>query len=119
MEELARDSHHLLFNYIDCAPVFKKLTLFQKRSLAAHMHEVKFEKDAIIFQVGDFANCIYLIKSGEIEVTVPNRSPVVLKSGDIFGEGSLKTHSIRRGEAKALTIANCFVISRNKLSLCV
>ena len=119
MEELARDSHSFIFNFVDRAPVFRRLTTAQKKSLAAHMHEARFEKDAVIFHLGDLANCIYLIKNGEVEVKVPNRTPVVLKPGDIFGEGSLEPHSTRRGQAKAVTSTNCLVISRNKLFLCV
>jgi CRP-like cAMP-binding protein len=119
MEELAKDHHHLLYNYIDNAAIFKKLTQTQKNSLSSHMHEVKFDKDTTIFHLGEFANCIYLIKSGEVEVTVPKRTTLILKAGDIFGEGSLKSNSIRKGQAKALTNAHCFVISRTKLSLCI
>jgi CRP-like cAMP-binding protein len=66
MEELAREHQNHVFNYIECAPTFKKLTHAQMASLASHMHEVRFEKDTVIFNLGDFANCIYLIKSGEI-----------------------------------------------------
>lgn len=66
MEELSRSSSSLALQFLEEIPVFRKLTLAQKKSLAHNMHEVKYEKDAYIFRVNEFANSIFLLKSGEV-----------------------------------------------------
>jgi len=72
-----------------------------------------------VFQLGDVANCLYLIKTGEVQISVPKRPIVCLKEGDVFGEGCLQTDSLRQGQAKALVKTHCLIISRHRLSLCM
>lgn len=83
------------------------------------MYDTKFIKNTIIYDIGDTANCFYLIKSGEVQVTKQKIATLILREGDIFGENCLRKRSTRRGQAKALTNVNCLVITNSKLSLCV
>jgi CRP-like cAMP-binding protein len=39
----------------------------------------------IIFREGDTANTIYIIITGEVEITIAKKPSICLKKGEIFG----------------------------------
>lgn len=119
MEELSRSSSSEALHFLEEISLFQKLTIAQKKSLASNMHEIKFEKDTFIFRVNEFASSIFLLKSGEVEITFPGLAGTRLKRGETFGESSLRDHSQRRGTAKSLSSSTCYVISRTRLLQCI
>ncbi|WP_158277606.1 cyclic nucleotide-binding domain-containing protein [Opitutus sp. ER46] len=68
--------------------------------LAANLHEEHFPLGAVIVAEGDVGDRLYLIESGEAEVSTPGAveavSLAVLGPGDMFGEIALLSAQGRR-----------------------
>lgn len=56
-----------------------------------------------VFVQGDPADCMYVVLSGEVEITIGTAPPVTLGPGDLFGELALLDEGRRSGTAVAAT----------------
>ncbi len=56
-----------------------------------------------IFREGDMADCLYVLKDGEVDITLGNRLLKPLVAGEIFGEMALIDGSPRSATALART----------------
>jgi hypothetical protein len=45
------------------------------------MHELKYNKNDIIFKNNDAANSLYIVTLGEIEIEVPTKTNLLLRKG--------------------------------------
>ena len=69
--------------------LFARLTTRQLSELAAVVHEEDFAPGATIVREGDYGDCMYLIVSGDVQITRAGQYTVGASVGDLFGEMSL------------------------------
>jgi CRP/FNR family cyclic AMP-dependent transcriptional regulator len=62
----------------------------------------------VIFSAGDAANCMYIIKQGEVDIRAGGKLIVTASAGEIFGEMALIDASPRSATASART--DCVLI---------
>lgn len=60
-----------------------------------------FRSGEPIFREGDAADCLYVVREGEVDITLGNRLLKALGPGDIFGEMALIDGSPRSASAVA------------------
>ena len=79
--------------------LFARLTTRQLSELAAVVHEEVFAAGSAIVREGDFGDCMYLIVSGEVQITRNGQYTIGAGVGDLFGEMSLFD-----GETRSATV---------------
>lgn len=62
-----------------------------------------FRSGETIFREGDAADCLYVVKDGQVDITLGNRLLKPLGPGEIFGEMALIDGSARSADALART----------------
>ena len=84
---------------------------------AVQFAEVSFKSQEVLFNKGDQADKLYLIKSGTIEIFDPDSRQVIaqLKEGDAFGEQAILLGGVRGAAAWAIEDATCIEVTTEKL----
>jgi len=114
-------------------PLFSYLAKEECQKIVEFLTTVRLGKGAIIIQEGDIGDCMYLIKSGEVEVytMLLDEKPgdataeqdrlhlATLKAGDFFGEQALITHEPRNATIVTLTDVELLRFSRPDLDAVV
>jgi CRP-like cAMP-binding protein len=59
--------------------MFKQLNLHQKHRIAYLAQELRFKAKTVIFKKGEVSSCLYVVKSGKVLLTIPERDPVEVK----------------------------------------
>ena len=97
--------NHNLFNRIN-----KEILLSSLKQLK----EISIEKDSVIFKEGDIGTCIFVIISGEVEISSnKSKEKIILNQGSIFGELAVMKHNFKRKyTAVALTDLSIFTLDR-------
>jgi CRP-like cAMP-binding protein len=75
---------------IESIGLFQCLTNRQKFSLTHLIKEANFKAGEVIFEAGDVSNGIYIVSEGAVEITLPNKEPLLLTELEVFGESALK-----------------------------
>ncbi|HEY8074865.1 MAG TPA: DUF1003 domain-containing protein [Labilithrix sp.] len=101
-------------------PLFALLDEQERTLLAERVEVVHFEEGQVLFNVGDPGDSMYVLKSGEVEVTVKTKTgeAVVLeraKAGDFFGEISLLDEGPRTASARAKNACEAIEVDRGDL----
>ncbi len=101
-------------------PLFALLDEQERAVLAERVEVVHFDEKQVVFNVGDPGDSMYVLKSGEVEVSVKTKTgePVVLeraKAGDFFGEISLLDEGPRTASAQATSTCEAIEIDRGDL----
>ena len=65
----------------------------------------------MFYSENDVANCLYIIKEGEVECIIKGKCVRILKKGDYFGEKSLLLESTRTIDVIVGTPCICLSIS--------
>ncbi len=88
--------------------------------LVQKLDPAKFQEGTSIFKQGDFADSMYFIVSGEVEILLNDptvgeakKRIAVLKEGDTFGELGVLNQEPRTADAKALTDVRVYKIHRH------
>jgi CRP-like cAMP-binding protein len=114
-------------------PLFSYLAEEERQKIAEFLTPIRVKKGAVIIQEGDIGDCMYLIKSGEVEVYTllleehqhdadvgqDHLHLATLKSGDFFGEQALIAHEPRNATIIALTDAELLRFSKPDLDAVV
>ncbi len=101
-------------------PMFSLLDFDERSTLAGLLDERRFDKGETVFTFGDPGECLYLVRSGRVEVFVESYEgdKIVLgnnEPGDIFGEISLLDGGPRTATAVAIDETECLSLDREKL----
>jgi CRP-like cAMP-binding protein len=83
----------------------------QKSILCQNLIKETYEEGTIIVKEGDKANCLYIIKEGEVNCVFKGKVVVTLRKGDYFGEKAILIDSTRTMDVVAKTKCVCFSIS--------
>jgi NTE family protein len=92
--------------------VLKHISLFSElqdsvlEKIESKLLSKKFSDNEIIFEENDEGNCLYIVISGQVEISVENKESetihlATLKNGEVFGELALLTNLFRTATAKA------------------
>lgn len=103
--------------FLDSLRIVSNLEDFQKAILSNALYKEKFHINDFIVKRGERADCIYIIKEGEVACINENKEVVrVLRSGDNFGERGILLNSKRTMDVIAKTDCVCFSISTSTLN---
>ena len=85
--------------------IFHQLNPEEAQSLEAQVEAKSFEKGELIFRRGDVADALYIIKSGEIDISIDSESETVIlatiTAGNFFGERALIVNEPRNASCVA------------------
>jgi CRP/FNR family transcriptional regulator, cyclic AMP receptor protein len=101
-------------------PFFALLDDQERAALADRVELVKLETGKTIFKRGDPGDALYVVRSGEVEISFKNDTgdKIVLehaRAGDFFGEISLLDGGPRTAEALVLHEVEALVVDRGDL----
>ncbi|MBX9609238.1 MAG: DUF1003 domain-containing protein [Gammaproteobacteria bacterium] len=101
-------------------PLFALMDESERAFLAERLQRVRCEAGQQVFAYGDPARSMYIVQSGEIELSLRTKTGEsiifgVLGAGDFFGEISLLDGGPRTATARAMTTADLLEISREDL----
>ena len=79
----------------------------------------KFEAGDVIFSEGDIADCMDIVKTGEIGIFLPQNTTIsepdfLLYDNEIFGEMALVDEQLRFATAKAMIASDVIKISEDE-----
>jgi CRP-like cAMP-binding protein len=82
-----------------------------------NIKETTFNAGEIIFQVGQIADKLYLVKRGNVEILGDNGFSIAkLSDGQSFGEQAFLRGGIRGASAKAIDEVTCIVLTAEEVN---
>jgi uncharacterized membrane protein len=101
-------------------PLFALLDEDERTTLATRLDVVAFPKGTIIFRLGEPGDALFVVRSGEVEMSFTNDvgDRVVIetaRAGDFFGELSLLDGGPRTASATAVEDVEALVVDRGDL----
>ncbi len=110
----------VLLSYLRSIPFLRGLSEEDLEAIAARMEETTYLENAVIFDVDDPADAMFVVKDGEVEVLTADGDPVaIVGPGSFLGEVGLLTGRPRKVQARALTPTTLWVLSRDMLEALV
>jgi MFS family permease len=97
---------------LDRVPMLAALPPAQLEAIAHELEEVDLAAGTPLFHTGDTGDRFWIVASGEILISPPDRGQTVLASGDSFGEIALLRDVPRTASADARTEARLYAIRR-------
>ncbi len=103
-------------------PLFQLLDLEERVELATHLEVVKFPAGHIVFNYGEPGNAIYIVRSGEAELSFRSDTgeKIVLEKatrGDFFGELAFLDGGSRSATVQVIEDLEAFQMDREDLTL--
>lgn len=111
-DEIHRRRFMVTWSLVAKVPFFAHLGAARIAELASMLRPRAAESGEVVIQVGDQADCMYFIVTGDVEVTFAN-TRVRLKDGDFFGEMALIVDQPRTATVTARTPCNLLVLTRH------
>merc|ERR1719253_1767044 len=100
---------------VDTVKIFEGLTEDQKMSLANAFIVQVYPPGQEIFRQGDQGKALYMLKHGELSVTIDGVEKRRLQAGAYFGERALLYDEERSATVTAVTACECALITRDFL----
>ena len=94
-------------------PLFADLTAAQADALALQVTPVVFLPGEVVCEAGEMGQAMYFIGSGAVEVAL-DQGPVLLGSGEFFGELALITDSPRVASVHAAGFCELLALERSE-----
>ena len=86
------------------AELFRHVPMQELVVIAQLCHEVNFNQGEKFINAGDVGDCLYVIATGEVSVTVEGAGQVGMhKQGDVIGEMAIISQNPRSANCTALT----------------
>jgi len=114
----------VLDTFLAISPLFSSLNLVERKEVLQRFRLLRVPEETILFQRGDPPASLYMIKSGEVEISTLNRrgQKVVLeiqKSGNFFGEISLLLDKPRMTHAKTTRTSELLELTKKDFKACL
>ncbi|KKP40037.1 MAG: CRP/FNR family transcriptional regulator, CRP/FNR family transcriptional regulator, anaerobic regulatory protein [Candidatus Peregrinibacteria bacterium GW2011_GWF2_33_10] len=104
-------------------PILQKIPIFEKLNEAEHQDIIKkielnfYPKDYTIFNEGDTADALYIIKKGLVQIYKGEGSAknifAALGEGDFFGEMALMSDMPRSASVETVEDSEIFILKKN------
>jgi len=101
-QELRRRDFVVTWRLVAGVPLFAGLDALKISEVAALLHPKQVPPRYAIVKRGEFADAMYFIVTGEVEVDL-HPTPIILTNGDFFGEIALLKDSTRTATVTAIT----------------
>ena len=98
--------------FIQSVPILNSIEHYQQAILCVSLIKETFEEGKLIVKEGESANCIYIVKEGEVNIVHDGKVVRTLKRGENFGERSILVQSLRTMDVVAKTNCVCYSISK-------
>ena len=98
--------------FIQSVPILNNIEHYQQAILCVSLIKETFEEGKLIVKEGESANCIYIVKEGEVNIVHDGKVVRTLKRGENFGERSILVQSLRTMDVVAKTNCVCYSISK-------
>lgn len=98
-------------SFVESINILANMDNDQKQILCSNLIKEIYEKGDKIVKMGDQANCIYIIKEGIVGCFKDGERVRELTKGDVFGERSILTETVRSLDVIAEESVTCFSIS--------
>src|SRR5438874_7671352 len=92
-----------LVDHLRKIPLFATLDQTALEHVASHATEFEVEPGHVLVQPGTAGSGVFVIVSGAVVVELPSGRTVELRDGQVFGELSLLTDTMRTGRVRATT----------------
>ena len=106
---------HQVINYLNKDNLFAELDQEDYLKVAGQFRQADFQKNEVIFKEGDPGDKIYFLVKGEACVTKKmrggERKLKLLQAGECFGEMALISQDNRSATVKAITDAQCLIMT--------
>lgn len=106
---------HQVMNYLNKDSLFAALDQEDYLKVAGQFRQADFQKNEVIFKEGDPGDKIYFLVKGEAcvlkKICGGERRLKLLQAGECFGEMALISQDNRSATVKALTDAQCLVMT--------
>jgi cAMP-dependent protein kinase regulator len=97
--------------FVQSISILSNIENDQKTILCSNLIKEIYEEGTLIVKEGDQANCLYIVKDGEVNCVFRGKIIVTLKKGDYFGEKAILIDSTRTMDVVAKTKCVCYSIS--------
>jgi len=109
--------------FLACSPLFSTLASGEREELFKRFRLRKVPEKTILFRGGDPSDCLFMIKSGEVEIYTENRRServilAALKSGNFFGEIGVLLNRPRMAFAKTTKASELLELTKEDLEAC-
>ena len=98
--------------FIQSVPILNSIEHYQQAILCVSLIKETFEEGKLIVKEGESADCIYIVKEGEVNIVHDGKVVRTLKRGENFGERSILVQSLRTMDVVAKTNCVCYSISK-------
>ncbi len=110
--------------FLGLSPVFSFLAPVEREEILKRFRLCKIPEETILFRGGDPPKCLYMVKSGEVEIFTqnPRGKKIVLgtmKSGNIFGEIGPLFNKPRMATAKTTQPSELLELTKEDLEACL
>lgn len=101
--------------FLNNIPILSHIENDLKSILASQLMKEEYDRGVYVVKEGDMANCMYIIKEGEVECSIGGKVFRNLKKGDHFGEKSILMKSTRTMDVVTFTPSVIYSISVDTL----
>jgi CRP-like cAMP-binding protein len=85
-------------------------------SLVQQFRKIKFDKNEVIYTIGEFSEEIYFIKQGKVKIFASNGfSYISCKDGEHFGDYEVIFNEPREGKAVAVTESLFYTLTKDDM----
>ena len=90
-------------NIVASLPLFNVLSQEEIDRVSPKIKFKRYEQSDVLFNEGEKADCVYIIKSGDVALYKKSNDLVTLREGDIFGEVGVISGSFHSLSAKVIS----------------
>ena len=119
MQEIVKKNYTIAKHFMDKISLFRYLTKREKNMLAYNTLLLKYDQGSVIFSEGDDANNFFVVESGQVEIRVKKKVPLLMKAGESFGENAFEDNQVRGGTAVAVENSSLLSIGRELMRKCL
>ncbi len=113
-QEFRRREFTVTWRLVASVPLFSQLNAVEIADIARILHPRRVPPRYVIVRLGEDADAMYLIVSGEVEVEL-HPTPLILGPGDFFGEIALMQKTKRTATVTAITECQLLVLGAKDL----
>ncbi len=97
--------------------LFANVKVSEIRRILPKLQQAYYPRSAIICREGELGNCLYIILSGQVKLTITEethtKTLAYLNAGDFFGESAVLQNEPRSVTAEAVIDAEVLLLTRN------